>query len=308
VSAAPAGGSDGAERRPPADRVFVLGAGRAGKGLARALDASGVALAGLHGRRAEPAGADGAPAVTAGALPPSLGGAGVVLVAVQDAALDGAIAELLAAPPLPGAVLLQASGSAEPERFADARRAGHPAGTFHPLVPLADPSRAPALLRGAWVGAEGDPAAVAAARRLAAALGASVLEIPAGEKARYHAAAVFASNFPTVLAAIAARLMREAGVAEGDGRDAVRALLAAAAANVASGDPLAALTGPVVRGDVVTVRRHLDALADDGDARAVYLALSRAALGMLGEGRSAPALRELVGKREAERPTGRHPS
>ncbi|MFL5574543.1 MAG: DUF2520 domain-containing protein [Gemmatimonadaceae bacterium] len=278
----------------PAARVFVLGAGRAGKGLARALRASGVELAGLHGRRAEPGGGDGALPVSAGALPPSLADAGVVLVAVQDAALDAAIAELLAARLAPGAVLLQASGSAEPAAFAGARAAGHPTGTFHPLVPLADPSRAPALLRGAWVGVDGAPAAVEAARRLAAALGASVLEIPAGEKARYHAAAVFASNFPTVLAAIAARLMREAGVAATDGRDAVRALLAAAAANVASGDPLAALTGPVVRGDAVTVRRHLHALAADEDARAVYLALSRAALGMIGEGRASEELRRAL--------------
>ena len=147
-----------------ADRVFVLGAGRAGRGLARALGASGVDVVALHGRRAEPAespesaqpGEPGALAVSAGRLPPSLGGATVVLVAVQDAALDAALEEILAAPPAPGAVLLQASGSAEPARFESARAAGFAAGTFHPLVPLADPRRAPALLRGSWVGVDGD--------------------------------------------------------------------------------------------------------------------------------------------------------
>jgi predicted short-subunit dehydrogenase-like oxidoreductase (DUF2520 family) len=271
VTDAPAGAGE--------DRVFVLGAGRAGRGLTRALRTAGVTVAGLHGRRADAAAAD---PVTAGPLPASLGSATIVLVAVQDAALDVALDELLAGPLSPHAVVLQASGSAEPRRLEEARRRGHAAGTFHPLVPLADPARAPELLRGGWVGLDGDDAAIAAGRRLAAALGASTLVIPPGQKPRYHAAAVFASNFPTVLAAIAERLMREAGVESESGTAAVRALLAAAAANVARGDTRAALTGPVVRGDAVTIGRHLEALASDEEAREVYLCLSRAALALRG--------------------------
>lgn len=262
-----------------APRVFVLGAGRAGKGLARALVASGIDVAGLHGRRAEK---DGAMPVSAGALPPSLADAGVVLVAVQDAALEAALAELLASSRLaPTAVVLHASGSAEAARGGAAlRAAGHAFGTFHPLVPLSDAERAPAMLRGAWVGIDGDLRARELSAVLAAALGARTLEIPAGAKPRYHAAAVFASNFPVVLAAIAARLMADAGVEAEGARGAVECLLALAAANVAGHDPAAALTGPVVRGDAVTVRRHLAALAGDDEARAAYVALSRAALGM----------------------------
>lgn len=288
-----AGRRDGA-----GDRVFVLGAGRAGRGLTRALRASGVLVQGLHGRRADD---DGPDPVTAGSLPAALGGATIVLVAVQDSALDAALDELIAAPLPEGAVVLQASGSAEPARLTEVRRRRHAAGTFHPLVPLADPLRAPALLRGGWVGVDGDPAAIAAAGRLAGALGASTLEIPSGQKARYHAAAVFASNFPTVLAAIAERLMHEAGVSGTSGTAAVRALLAAAAANVASGDTRAALTGPVVRGDAVTVRRHLDALASDSEAREVYLCLSRAALAMLVTGGSAEVGHALAQATASER-------
>ena len=275
------------------DRVFVLGAGRAGRGLTRALRTAGVNVVGLHGRRSDAAAPD---PVSAGPLPVSLADAGVVLVAVQDAALDAAIDELLAGPLAAGAALLQASGSATPARLDEARRRGHPSGTFHPLVPLADPARAPGLLRGGWVGLDGDADAVDAGRRLAVALGASTLLIPPGQKARYHAAAVFASNFPTVLAAIAERLMREAGVDAASGTDAVRALLAAAAANVASGDTRAALTGPVVRGDAVTIGRHLDALSSDEEARDVYRCLSRAALSMMPAGQGSEKIRELLGE------------
>jgi predicted short-subunit dehydrogenase-like oxidoreductase (DUF2520 family) len=60
----------------------------------------------------------------------------------------------------------------------------------------------------------------------------------------------------------------------------VRHLLSSAAANLARGDDAAlALTGPVVRGDTGTVRRHLEAIAAaDEDVRAAYLALSEASL------------------------------
>jgi predicted short-subunit dehydrogenase-like oxidoreductase (DUF2520 family) len=232
--AEPASGGRGerAERGARAERVFILGAGRAGRGLARALRARGADVR-LHGRRR-----DGGPdAVTAGAIPEALGGAGVALIAVQDGQLEAALSELLRARPAAGTVVLHASGSAEPEALDRVRAAGYPAGTFHPLLPLADPSRAPVLLDGGFVGIEGDGAAVAAAERLAERVGAHVIRIPRGQKARYHAAAVFASNFPTVLAGIAERLLRTSGVEAERARAAVLSLMAAAVANVREQPP-----------------------------------------------------------------------
>jgi predicted short-subunit dehydrogenase-like oxidoreductase (DUF2520 family) len=91
---------------------------------------------------------------------------------------------------------------------------------------------------------------------------------------------VIASNFPTVLAALAERLMVEAGVEAGAAGGAVRHLLASAAANVAASDAVAALTGPVVRGDAATVAAHRRALAVDRPALAVYDALGRAAVSL----------------------------
>jgi predicted short-subunit dehydrogenase-like oxidoreductase (DUF2520 family) len=256
------------------DRVFILGAGRAGLGLARAFRASGIPLAGIHGRHAV---YDEVP-VTAGALTPALGDATAVLVAVRDGQMESALEELAAGRLAGGTIVLHLSGSAEPAGLAALRAHGHAAGTFHPLVPLADPARAAELLRGAWIGIDGDARAMDTARRLAGALGARTLVIPPGAKARYHAAAVFASNFPTVLAATAARLMEATGIEAGAAWSAVGGLMAAAASNLRWEAPSTALTGPVARGDVDTVRRHLDALASDPDARAAYVLLSRGAL------------------------------
>lgn len=268
------------------DPVFVMGAGRAGRGLARALRAAGVDVAGVHGRH-DPGGPDG---VTVGPLPQSLQRAAVTLVAVRDPQMDEALRELLAARPAPGSVIVHASGSTEPAMLAEVRAAGHPAGTFHPLVPLSDPALAADALRGAYVGIDGDEEARLVSRSLAARLGARTLDIPPGEKARYHAAAVIASNFPAVLLRAGERVLEDAGVPAEEARGAARALLKAAAANLDAGDAERALTGPIARGDAETVRRHIAALAAEPELLAVYRALSLAAIELARAGGTPPAL------------------
>ncbi|HET7564432.1 MAG TPA: DUF2520 domain-containing protein, partial [Gemmatimonadaceae bacterium] len=121
-------------------------------------------------------------------------------------------------------------------------------------------------------------AARAVARALAARLGASTIEIPDGEKARYHAAAVLASNFPVVLLALAERVLMGTGIDADQARRALRPLFHAAAENVRSRTAADALTGPVVRGDVGTVRAHLEALRDDPESLDAYRVLARAAI------------------------------
>jgi predicted short-subunit dehydrogenase-like oxidoreductase (DUF2520 family) len=255
------------------DRLFILGAGRAGRSLARALHAGGVQVVGLHGRRA-----NHGEGITAGPPPASLGSATCVLVTVRDTQLDGALATLATASLAPQAIVLHASGSADPSGLAALRSTGHACGTFHPLVALSDPAHAPQTLRGAWIGVDGDDDARRLSERLATAVGARVLYIPPGQKARYHAAAVFASNFPTVLMCLAEELLREVGISADVAGRALHPLFASAVENLRGGAGPSALTGPIVRGDADTVERHLLALRTHPDTLDAYRALSRAAL------------------------------
>jgi predicted short-subunit dehydrogenase-like oxidoreductase (DUF2520 family) len=255
----------------PAARVFVIGAGKAGRALTHAMRVGGIDVVGLHGRQP-------AHGITSGAWPATLALASTVLVTVRDAELEDVLRDLSAAPLSTGAVVLHASGSAEPPALERLRARGHPGGTFHPLLPLTDPTRAAEQLHRAWIGIDGDDGARAISRELAAAIGARVLEIPRGAKARYHAAAVFASNFPVVLLAVATRVLTSAGVDEETARGALAALLVSAAENASAMPPSAALTGPVARGDVETVRAHLAALADVPEVLELYRALSGEAL------------------------------
>ncbi|HEY8794425.1 MAG TPA: DUF2520 domain-containing protein [Gemmatimonadaceae bacterium] len=278
-------------------RVFVVGAGRAGRALAHALRVAGVAgvdVIGLHGRRPDAG-------ITWGEWPESLAAATVVLVTVRDAELDGVLRSLLTAPLGAGTVVLHASGNMEPSALDVLRAHGHDAGTFHPLLPLTDPTRATEQLHRAWIGIDGDEDARVVSRELAAAIGARVLEIPAGQKARYHAAAVFASNFPMVLLSTAMRLLTSAGVPEDATRGALGTLLVSAAQNASVMGPSAALTGPVARGDIDTVRAHLDALADVPEILELYRGLSREALLLAAESSADSARLEEVRRALDER-------
>ena len=257
------------------ERVFIIGPGHVGRGLFRAFRASDVEVVGLHGKR--PSGV----ATSSGALPVEMAGANVIIVCVRDPQIDETMEELMAAAKSGlvqrGTVVLHTSAIAEPAGLAALSSAGFPGGTFHPLVPFSDPEVAAELLRKGWIGIDGENAARSTSRRLAGHLGARTVDIPAGKKPAYHAAAVIASNFPVVLASVAGHLLHDIGIPDSSAYQAVESLMSGALVNMKHALPDDALTGPVVRGDAETVKKHLSALRGHGGASEVYRALSAAA-------------------------------
>ncbi|MES3033690.1 MAG: DUF2520 domain-containing protein [Gemmatimonadota bacterium] len=267
--------------------VVLVGAGRAGRALTAALRAAGVSHALVDRERIVEQ--HGPPVFLS--RPDAVQQAAAILVAVRDGQLDVALDELRERDGvMPGAVVLQVSGSAEPAARERITAAGVSYGTFHPLLPLIDPSLASFRLQGSVIGVEGDAAAHAVAVKLAARLGASTIEIPREERAAYHAAAVIASNFPVTLAALAEGLLSRIGVDSVAAHRAVRALMAASVENLAAAPrALDALTGPIARNDVATVRAHTTALHGSRPYHDVYEVVSRATLALMRERGDDPA-------------------
>ncbi|MGH9086012.1 MAG: DUF2520 domain-containing protein [Acidimicrobiales bacterium] len=189
-------------------------------------------------------------------------GADLLLIAVPDAAIAD-VAEAIE--PDSGCVVAHVSGS-----LGLAPLSKHPRrAVLHPLVALPDAERGAAALRGAWFGlaADGDPLADDVVR----ALGGTAVHIPDHAWARYHAAAVIASNHLVALLGQVERIAATLGIP----LEAFLDLAEGTLANVRALGPADALTGPVRRGDLATVERHLAALPDD--ERAAYQALSEEA-------------------------------
>ncbi len=250
--------------------VAILGTGRIGLTLARALRRDEITVHLLT--RSERALPGGLSATSDWDAP--LREAALVLLAVPDDAIHASAVRLAAWEGWRSdQVVLHCSGMHDREVLAPLRARGVALGSFHPLQSFPDPSGNPERLHGSPAVVEGDPTAVAAARALATRLGLRpVVELGAGGKVKYHAAAVFAANYLVVLAAVAQRLAGEAGIPPQEARELFAPLMRETVAQLAVRSPGAVLTGPVARGDQGTVATHLATL--DESTRELYRLLA----------------------------------
>jgi predicted short-subunit dehydrogenase-like oxidoreductase (DUF2520 family) len=247
---------------PP--NVAIVGPGRLGNGLARALDGAGFGVV-LLGRS------------VVDEWRGHLKERHLVLVAVPDDSIDEA-ARMLAAVGAIGArhVVLHTSGARDRTALKALDGTGAALGSFAPVQTVADPATAAARLKGAYAVLEGDAEAVAAGRRIATALGMHGVELSAEAKVAYHTGAVMVANLGVALGAMAERVARTGGVPPEAAAKIYLPLWQGMLANFSMMGAVDSLTGPVRRGDVATVRRHLSILK--GPERAAYLALSLEAL------------------------------
>lgn len=195
-----------------------------------------------------------------------------ILIAVPDDRIPEAAGEL-AAGGLTGAVVLHTSGAAGPEALQSLRAAGNSVGVLHPLQTVPSAERGVETLPGSTYAFAGDARAGEWARSLIARLRGKPLAIDPRHWAQYHAAAVMACNYQVTLMDCALELMEIAGVARANALEALAPILRATTENILAFGPEKALTGPIARGDVGTIEKHLSALdAAAGETRHLYIA------------------------------------
>lgn len=257
-------------------RLAFVGAGRVGTVLAIAFSRAGWDVTAVasrdEGRRtrfvAQVAGARGF-------LEPHavLDDADLVFLTVPDDAIAGAAEELRL---YSGQAIVHTSGALPASVLAPAMAAGTSMGSFHPLVAFADTDQALDDLRGATVALEGDETLLPVLAELAESIGARPVLLPEGGKAAYHAAAMMAAGGLVGLLDAIARVAAVAGL---DERTAISVYAPLARQALANSERLgidAALTGPLLRGDVGTVRGHLAVLVEhSADAIPLYVEVAR---------------------------------
>ena len=166
-------------------------------------------------------------------------------------------------------VALHTSGALSSEVLAPLRERGYKVGSMHPLAAVSEARAGAQSLRRAFYCVEGDAAAARAARRVVRGLGGRSFTIESRDKALYHASALMTAGHTVALFDIAASLLARCGLAEREARRVLLPLLRSAVENLARQTPERALTGTFSRGDAETVRKHLAALVETGDAEAL---------------------------------------
>ena len=249
--------------------VAVLGAGRMGQALTLALRDAGW-RATLFAR--DPGKVSPLPVEVSGDIAKVVAGASVILLAVPDDAITTVAAALRAAAPPMDAVVLHLSGARDRSALAPLEGRVSGLGSFWPIQAV---TGSPGRFAGSFVGLEGDAVALAAGEGLAAALGMAPVRIPSAGKALAHAGAVIAGNYLVTLLSVAEGLARASGVDPSVAGRIYLPLARTTLENAAVG-AIDALTGPISRGDVGTVRLHLASLS--GSARKTYVMLALATL------------------------------
>jgi predicted short-subunit dehydrogenase-like oxidoreductase (DUF2520 family) len=258
--------------------LAIIGLGAMGTALAQACAAAGVPVAAVSSR--SPAKAE-ALAALVGARALTLGEASeaapLVALTVADDAIEDAAAVL---GDVAGRVVFHTSGARAAAVLAPLTARGAHIGSWHPLAAVAArtglSARAAyaAMFAGASVAVDAAEPARAALFALATALGGRPFVIDATQKPTYHLGAAVVAGFSVALADLADQQWQSAGLPHDVTHDGLAHLLRTVADNLAaSTSPAAALTGPIVRGDVDAVARQAAAARElPGPAAALYRA------------------------------------
>jgi predicted short-subunit dehydrogenase-like oxidoreductase (DUF2520 family) len=215
--------------------------------------------------------------------------AGAVAVALNRAKLDadllwlcvpddaiGDCAEQIAKRGTTAKMALHSSGALASDVLEPLPKGGLAVAAAHPLMSFVAGSVPP--MKDVLFAVEGDRAAVAAARKIARDLGAVPFTIQKDKKALYHAFGAFTSPLLVAHFATAEKLAAEAGVHKASVRKAMQPIIRRTLENYFASGGATAFSGPLVRGDVETVRKHLQALRPFPAALGVYTALVKQAL------------------------------
>ena len=248
-----------------------IGAGVTGATLARALSAAGIPVTAAASRSR--ASAERLAAAVPGCRVVASGQdvaerADLVFLTVPDdvlAEVAGAIAWR------PGQAVVHCSGAQPVSLLAPAERQGAAIGGFHPLQTLPDMDQPPSVLRGVAFGVEAEAPLRGELEGLARDLGGWPIPLSSSDRALYHASAVAVCGFVATLLGLASELWHGMAASGGETRDesgngvdvglqALLPLVRGTVESVAERGLPGALTGPLVRGDAGTVRRHLEAL------------------------------------------------
>jgi predicted short-subunit dehydrogenase-like oxidoreductase (DUF2520 family) len=200
----------------------------------------------------------------------------IIWFCVPDGAIAAAAQSLAGAADWSGKVALHSSGALISDELAALRKRGAAVASVHPLMTFVRGSRP--SLEGVPFAIEGDSIAVRAARAIVLNLRGQPFNIRKEHKEIYHAWGTFASPLLTSLLAASERVAVAAGINRKAARERMLPILRQTLANYARLGAAESFSGPIPRGDVATVKKHLKVLGKIPQAREVYIALTRAAI------------------------------
>jgi predicted short-subunit dehydrogenase-like oxidoreductase (DUF2520 family) len=212
--------------------------------------------------------------------------ADVIWICVPDGEISGVAHEMTAVipsgiqkrstkKPWQGKVVFHSSGALTSDELDALRKLGAPVASIHPLMTFVFGS-VPSIQKVPFA-IEGDPPAMRAAKRIVGHLGADAFTMLKENKAAYHAWGTFLSPLLLAFLVTAEKVARQAGISSADARKRMLPIIGQTLSNYAALSPAQAFSGPIVRGDTETVKKHLQVLNKIPGASDVYVAIAKSA-------------------------------
>lgn len=243
------------------DDITLIGAGAVGRSIALGLFSQGIVLSGIYSagglsakRLGKKVGVN-----RCGKISELTSVGEIVILAVPDSQIKNAAGHIARLPSVKGRVVFHLSGALNSSELGVLRKRNAAIGSLHPLQTF--PRSHPSSFAGVWCAAEGDAEALRIMKRISKILRSAVFEISKKEKVLYHTAGVFASNYLVVLMSAVDEIASTLQLPQSDIWKVYLPIMRQTMKNVVSTTPGQALTGPIVRGDLVTVKSHLNALS-----------------------------------------------
>jgi predicted short-subunit dehydrogenase-like oxidoreductase (DUF2520 family) len=177
----------------------------------------------------------------------------------------------------PNQYIVHCSGAHSTDILEPAIALGAKTGGFHPLQTFADIEQAFNNLPGSTFAIEAEGTLLTILKEMAISLKGEMVILKAEDKAVYHAAAVFASNYLVTLVKMATDLWGDFGVSRQQSIKALLPLMRGTLQNIQNVGLPDCLTGPIARGDLGTINKHLSTLQKENpDIASVYKMLGMA--------------------------------
>jgi len=193
---------------------------------------------------------------------------------------------------VPGNIVFHVSGATPSSDLKPARERGALIASVHPIKTFTDARLAAQTFPGTYCGAEGDRGALKVLKPAFAKIGARVLDIDPELKPIYHAGGVFACNYLVALIEAALRAHAKAGMPRAASLTALEPMVRETVDAIFDNGPERALTGPISRGDVATVRRQRAVIGSwDAEIGELYRGLGLLAVALAESGRRIDAWR-----------------
>ncbi len=245
----------------------IIGAGRLGKALTRSLIKSGQAqlkaICNADFSKAKLVVEQMGSGVAVSRLA-DLPAADLTFITTPDDLISQVASQLASEKRLnPQSIVIHCSGVLSTSVLAPLKDLGCHLATIHPLKAFKAGNDDPLIFQDCDCVVEGDVEAVKIGSTLFEKLGARIIQINQEDKTIYHAAAVTASNYLVTLAATAVQLFNQAGISKVLAKEMTENLMTSSLNNIKQSENTAdALTGPLQRGDLNTLAKHLEVLPD----------------------------------------------